>query len=637
MSAAVGSKPVEILIDPVPHGAGFLMGDALRLGQVMINLASNAIKFTDRGEVFVKITKTAELDSNNQIKIRFAVKDTGIGIDTQKLQGIFNAFAQADTSTTRTFGGTGLGLTISRRLVEMMGGTLQVESTPGQGSEFSFELPFELSEPVDTAIPEMKFQRILIADDQPTAREVIESTVRGLGWTVDVAENGRQAMEMFVQNHPVNPYDIVLFDWRMPEMDGLTALNKIKEMNLPVPPMMVMITAHDRSELIENDTQGIVDVVAHKPVTSSVIYNAVLEAKSRHGKLNISHVTDAKKDENRLKDFSILVVDDNEINRDVAERILIDEGASIMQAVDGEDALLILQTSEKPFDIVLMDVQMPVMDGYTATARIRKNPDLCHLPVIALTAGAMKSQREQALAAGMNGYISKPFNVDELVEMVLTLTSGSGDTSMFVEPSLADEADELTADPGDFDPLLQPDFKDGIEIWNDEKSLQKYLAKFVNEYSNWLDDIFEMDAEPASRHVHKIKGTAGSLGLKNLSIICGRAEQLLSQQLDARQELQDAQLCLKTAIAAISEYLPKIDMEPAEALQAFDVEQVQGMLENLRVALNDDDLDEAEVLLSQLNDSLGKQRTEPIRNAIDNFDVGEALQATQGLQQSLMA
>ena len=418
MSTMLGEKPIEMVISPVPSGCDEIKGDPLRLSQVLINLISNAIKFTEQGEVVVTISRLDQNETPNHVRLHFSVQDTGIGIPVEKQQQIFEAFSQSDNSTTRQYGGSGLGLTISQHLVKLMGGDLLLTSQVGIGSKFYFELDFEIT--AHSSMPEMLYQHILVADDNNIAREVLSKTAASLGWHVDAVDSGRKVVET-VSQITDKPYDVLLLDWRMPEGDGISAAATIRE-KYPetIAPIIIMVTAYDRELLREQPGSDIADALLNKPVTASSLYNAVADAKSRRKQLKM--ITKQLPDKLVLTGLRILIVDDSEINREVARQILCHHGAEVEVAIHGEEALNILKADPGAFDLVFMDVQMPVMDGYTATREIRAIPNLAQLPIVALTAGAYKVHQLAAFDSGMDEYISKPFDVDELLEVVCRLT-----------------------------------------------------------------------------------------------------------------------------------------------------------------------------------------------------------------------
>ncbi|BAL25605.1 response regulator [Azoarcus sp. KH32C] len=626
MSSAVGEKPVEVVVGPAPEGANFLKGDALRLGQVLINLAGNAIKFTNEGEVVVSVAQVAEDRSTGMVRLRFAVRDTGIGIAKDKQQAIFNAFTQGDSSTSRSFGGTGLGLAISRRLVELMGGELSVASEPGKGSEFAFEIALELSDPVGNATPAMMFQRVLVADDNATARVVLSATAASLGWSVEAVDSGKKAIAA-VANAGRNPYDVLLLDWRMPEVDGLAAATAIRR-NIREDgsaPIIIMVTAMDREQLREQPGSEQVDAVLTKPVTCSGLYNALLDAKSRRGELPIQEVP--RTGGQALAGRRILVVDDNEMNRDVAQQILVGEGAEVELAPEGSTALTMLQSHPEGFDLVLMDVQMPVMDGYETTRQIRATPSLAHLPVIALTAGAFKKQQLAAIESGMNDFVAKPFDVDELIATVQRYTGGGESAA----PGAARDAAASQA-------LL--DVQAGLRNWRDEAVYRDRLRSmdFVEEGQRIVEAIQAGDTSQAAFLAHRLRGSAGALALLQAAELAGAVEEQLREGRDDAGPIAELMSALKRTAAAIEDYLgeaieaatpgahaPAAGANPAEA---------RAILERVRAALDSDDPGRIEPLLPTLSTFIPADFMQQLRQCINAFDFRGAEALIQAFSES---
>ncbi|MFH1871082.1 MAG: response regulator [Pseudomonadota bacterium] len=627
MSSAVGDKRIEVVVSPAPEGGDFLIGDGLRLGQVLINLAGNAIKFTQAGEVVVSVRKVGPDDTANHARLRFSVRDTGIGIPKDKQDAIFNAFTQADTSTTRSFGGTGLGLTISRRLVELMGGTLLLNSEPGRGSEFAFEISFQTEDATTSAMPEMLHQRILIADDQASAREVLASTAESLGWDVNTVDSGTAAINM-VEQAVERPYDILLLDWRMPDVDGLRAAAEIRERAVADAPIIIMVTGFDRNQLMEQPGRAAADAILTKPVTSSSLYNAVLEAKSRRGQLPSTAMAVAAT--KRLSGLQVLVVDDSEINRDVAKRILEGEGAEIDVAEDGSLALTILNGRPNFFDVVLMDVQMPVMDGYTATRQIRATPSLAHLPVVALTAGAFKTHREAAFAAGVNDFVAKPFDVDELVGVVRRLANRSGNGTLD-GAAVADQPIDETLHA----PAVVIDVERGLAVWQEEVVYKQYLRKFARDYGSSLDDIPGLNPDDASRFAHKLKGAAGNLALMQVAAQAGDVEGILHEGGDPAGCFENLRAALVAAVESIEQYAGAGNSDAEQATGDVDLAKVAALLALTLKACNSDNPDGVEPLLIELDSLLPAEQRAPLRDAVQTFDFRGAEAATRALASSL--
>jgi len=553
MSTTLGEKTLELVIGPVPLGCDELKGDPLRLGQVLINLTSNAIKFTEHGEVLVTISRSDHNEADNHVRLRFSVTDTGIGIPIEKQQQIFEAFSQSDNSTTRQFGGSGLGLAISKQLVELMGGDLLLNSQTGVGSEFYFDLDFEIT--AHSSMPEMLYQRILVADDNKIAREVLSNTAANLGWNVDATDSGQKVVEM-VSKAKNKPYDVLLLDWRMPDGDGISAAATIRE-KFPEQsaPIIVMVTAYDRELLREQPGSNAADVLVNKPVTASSLYNAVAEAKSRREQLKVN-VSEAPSNF-ALEGIRILIVDDSEINREVARQILCYHGANVEVAIHGEEALTMLKADPEKFDVVLMDVQMPVMDGYTATREMKASPKLAQIPVVALTAGAYKIHQLAAFDSGMDEYISKPFDVDELLDVICRLTqkTNHSPTHKSSASSLNLSTQYLTHN----DTALLIDADQGLAKWRDLTTYYRYLKLFVADHAEDAKHINSaLNNENRSQVLeicHKLNGAASSLALLRLRQVTNDLEDALIENLDVTELAAMLESTLDRTSNAISEIL----------------------------------------------------------------------------------
>jgi two-component system sensor histidine kinase/response regulator len=413
-------KGLEIAYSVDPKLPKRMRGDPLRLGQILTNLVSNAVKFTEHGEVVVSIETATGSDGSDLV--RFSVSDTGIGLTADQIARLFKPFTQAAHDTARRYGGTGLGLAICKRLVEMMGGTIGVESTPGVGSTFYFFLPprtanDELST-LRLAAPRMmrmKGKRALIVDDNASARQILRDMVDGFGMEVDSASSGSQALEMLESAASRGmPFDIVLMDWRMPNLDGLETARLIREnQRLEHVPAVLMVTAYGREEVTRRAEQLGLQGVLIKPITESVMFNTLIdillpseaEVPDDEGTTTIEAARFAA-----LTGKRVLVVDDNAFNREVATDFLLAVGVIVETAVDGQDAIEKIQAGQ--FDAV-MDTHMPRKDGLTATRELRRDPRWAHLPIISLTAQARIEDQEASREAGMTAYLTKP--IDEIL------------------------------------------------------------------------------------------------------------------------------------------------------------------------------------------------------------------------------
>lgn len=421
------NKPVELLFDLDPLLPKVLVGDSMRLLQVLMNLTGNALKFTPRGHVITRLSLLTRTPTH--ATIRFAVSDTGIGIAENNLAHIFDVFAQAEAATTRQFGGSGLGLSICQRLLGLMGSKLHVESAVGLGSTFSFDLNIPTGpEPAAAATGSpVVATTALVIDDNPFAQAFIGKMLQSLGWAVDTARSGQQAIAMVTSRHSSGKaaYALIVTDWNMSGLDGWQTLEGIEKINpTGPPPIKLMVSAFGRDKLAERTPQEQARLNAYlvKPVTSEMLSEVV--SKALLGQSNVRSGPRTKTDKvKRLDGMRLLVVEDNLMNQLVAKELLGKEGAVIEIAGNGSLGLDALARTTQAFNAVLMDMQMPVMDGCTAARAIRTNPGHRHLPIIAMTANNTASDRQTCLDAGMNDHVGKPFDINYLVGVILKHTT----------------------------------------------------------------------------------------------------------------------------------------------------------------------------------------------------------------------
>lgn len=407
-------KGVELLLyAPVTAGL-MLKGDPLRLGQVLVNLLSNAVKFTSEGEIELGCEDVGERD--HRITLKFWVRDTGIGISKEQQEILFDAFAQADGSTTRKYGGTGLGLSISKHLVSMMGGKMQVQSEPGVGSVFSFTISFEIAEEAKIeplVMPEqLNSLRALVVDDNPTALQIYSTLMRDFHFEVDTAASGAEALYKLEKQET----DLLLIDWMMPEMDGREVIRTLDEMvadgRISKRPVVIMMTAYAAGPLAQEVEDANVFALLQKPFKASTLFDEIISAfAEKPYPATVAEITDNQSGGHK---GLVLLVEDNLINQQVASELLRSAGYEVDLADNGQIALEMVE--QRQYDAVLMDIQMPVMDGLTATRELRKKYDRETLPIIAMTAHAMSGDREKSLAAGMNAHITKPIMLNELFD-----------------------------------------------------------------------------------------------------------------------------------------------------------------------------------------------------------------------------
>ncbi|WP_284617892.1 PAS-domain containing protein [Aquabacterium humicola] len=525
VSANLGAKPVEVLFEVDAGLPEQLVGDDLRLQQVLVNLSGNAIKFTERGEVVISVRQRGR--SASAVRLEIAVRDTGIGIAPAQQQHIFNAFAQAEATTTRRFGGTGLGLSICQRLVALMGGEIRLDSTPGRGSRFSFEL--ELPVAAEAAPVAGQALHTLIVDDNPVAREVIAEQARALGWTVDVADSGAQALEQLdAMQRQGRAHDAIFVDWSMPGLDGWQTSRRIRERQQPgqAVPMLMMVTAHGRDKLAQRtrQEQTLLDGFLVKPVTASMLQDAVRDARTPGSGLPAP----ARPAEARLRGLRLLVVEDNLTNQQVAEDLLADEGAIVHLAADGEQGVAAVAAADPPYDAVLMDVQMPVMDGYAAAAAIRTTLGRTSLPIIAMTANAMPGDREASLVAGMNDHVGKPFDLDELVAVVLRHVGGAAAAPAQAARTRLPDALLQRAQALGVDLQQAVDRLSGKRaVWR--RSARSFAAELPGHRLQLAALLQRGERSEAARLLHTIKGVAATLGADALAACAADGEVRLGE------------------------------------------------------------------------------------------------------------
>ena len=612
MSVNVVNKNIEVIITPPGSPIDRLSGDALRLEQILINLSGNAMKFTSQGHVDVNIQVIAQ--SEQQVTLRFAVRDTGIGISPEKQGIIFESFSQVDASRDHRLGGTGLGLSISRRLVDLMGGDMGVISASGAGSEFWFTLSFDRDQDAALSSPEMVDLELLIAADNPVAREALRHCASALGWRACTVDSGEAALLNVSAHAADGRKKVIVLDWKMSGMDGLATARAIREVQsdtAPAPIIIMMVGAYSRGELLALPGSKLVDDVLSKPVTTSTLHDAVAKAEAAR----LGYGRAEKKlgpPGRRLEGLRILVVDDSDLNRDVALRIFTGEGGVVTLAEDGRQAVDWLQANSGEIDIVLMDVRMPVMDGYEATRLIHSIPELAYLPVIALTAGAFKAQEQSAGAAGMTGFISKPFNVDAAVALILK-HAGRGESPAWVAPP----ASLMVSAHQDLPGL---DLERGLAIWNDPDVYKQYLRKFARDYENSVQAIARCEPSAASSLAHKLAGAAGSLALTQVTALAKEADRVLSAGEESQGALAKLQAGLDRALVSIRVYLSADMMAEFFPTDPYDPVQAAVLLALVLEALETDDMGEVRPLLAKLHKMISPLPLAPLANAVENFD-----------------
>lgn len=533
MSANLGDKELELLFEIDPQAPLYLIGDSLRLKQVLLNLVSNAIKFTHEGEVTLSI-RMVKLTSQSAA-LAFSVSDTGIGISEEHQQLIFDGFSQAETSTTRKFGGTGLGLAICRQLVNLMGGDIRVQSRLGKGSVFSFTLELQLDEnhslSASTAYPlsqKLRNLKVLVVDDNKYAQAAIAGIARSFGWEVYIAASATAAITQ-LESPVTGRFDAIFMDYCMPGMDGLKACRRIRSMTLlEKRPLIIMMTAHGKNVLdkVGFNYKSILDGLLVKPVTASMLLDAVVNAQaSQSGGLDEDVSASDASASKPLLGLRLLLVEDNITNQQVATELLTRVGAKVEIVGGGRWAVAAVKKASPQFDLVLMDIQMPDMDGYTATREIRNTLGEKRLPIVAMTANAMASDRECCLMAGMNDHIGKPFDIKEVVATILQHTSGKEAPASVFNNSLPP-----------WQELIDAGLRIGLDVSAALKRFGSNMGAFrmavscfsveLSKVRDFLSDSALLSKAPSelSRALHTFRGIAATVGADDLARLTQQVE-----------------------------------------------------------------------------------------------------------------
>jgi PAS domain S-box-containing protein len=596
-------KGLELLFKRNPQVPTVLVGDPLRLGQILINLTNNAVKFTEQGEIVVEID-LQEKDAGQAV-VGFAVRDTGIGM-TRKQQGkLFQSFSQADSSTTRKYGGTGLGLAISKQLVELMGGEIGVDSEPGVGSTFHFTVRLGIGEGAHpktfSTVPDLQNLHAVVVDDNPTARDILRTYLESFTFRVDEAAN---ADELFrLMETAEEDYDLMVLDWLMPGMKGIEIASKVKtEIRPQKEPHIVMISGFSSGDVLDKPGGEHIDQFLTKPVSPSHLFDAVMAAFGvTSGRETRAHARQQFEMETLrpVQGAELLLVEDNEINQQVASELLEQAGFRIDIANHGQEAIDMLDA--KDYDGVLMDVQMPVMDGFTATALLRKDERFQDLPILAMTANATMEDRENSLAHGMNDHIAKPINPRVLFEALLKwLPHGNRDL-----PETYRQTDRSPDEPGLPD-LPGIDTEAGVaRMGGSVKSYWRLLQKFADNQADAIvqisDAVTRGNGELALRLAHTLKGVSGSIGADELQQIATAVESALKDDPTALPE--DLDRAARELDRIIGLFLKPNDVEGEKIGASDDLPAVLlPRLQQLLDKLEEYDSEAEDVLFSILDD-----------------------------------
>ncbi|MBV1777289.1 response regulator [Burkholderiaceae bacterium DAT-1] len=561
-------KEIEFLIDLPSDTPRQLRGDPLRLSQILINLINNAVKFTHKGgEIALRIRQT-QLDSQ-RVTLAFEVRDNGIGMTPAQQAQLFQPFTQADGSTTRKYGGTGLGLSICRKLADLMGGAISVTSEAGKGSDFVLSLPFDLmpATPPDWQTSgQMRNKRVLVVDDNPSARFVLESMLKASGASVTSVSSGPEAIQAVI--HSTQPFDAVLCDWQMPEMDGFEVERKIREIQTDGRKhTFILVTAYGREEIAEQARHQEVDAILYKPVSEHALFQALL-GQHTDTQTHAAQVASIRPPARKFANARVLLAEDNEINQQIACELLASRGIAVDVAQDGLEA--VRMASQQPADryaLILMDLQMPNLDGYGATVEIRKLASLAHVPIVALTAHAIGEVRDRCLAGGMQDYLTKPIQPDELFVLLDRWIEQEKPNKMITAPSTVQPQQTISEDVV-LDHFTHIDTSVGMRYMGGKRTLYiRLLKRFLNGEANLCEELRAFVSlgsfEDAQRRIHTVKGLAASMGVLHIQPSAEQLEHTLGLAIqgvehgDIEALIADLDIKLQPVIEELRQRLPE--------------------------------------------------------------------------------
>ncbi|MEQ1530602.1 MAG: response regulator, partial [Methylococcales bacterium] len=628
-----------------------LIGDQLRLSQILVNLISNAIKFTAAGEVFVSCE--AELLDKDQVELKFTIKDTGIGISPAALARLFNPFNQADGSTTRKFGGTGLGLSISKRLVEMMGGKIWVESRENKGSIFRFSCMLRKSnhgQAMGRVLPEqLNDARVLIVDDHSVARQIMREILAGLPFNkLDFAASGEEALKIIRDADQHTPYSLILTDWKMPGMDGTELARIVKNDDTILhKPSMILVTAYSSDELHAQMSEPEIDGFIDKPISKSLLIDNFIRIFSNTApESSQPEVSGALP---QLKGIKVLMAEDNEINQEIAAKQMRMIGIEADIVSNGQAAIELLhKAGPDGYAVILMDLQMPILDGYETTKLIRRDRQYDHVPIIAMTAHVLNEEKEQCLRIGMNDHIAKPLapavfyerlaywaqNRQSASDHKLPTKSQLTFTDNLQKAGVEQESEQNCAA---FEQLQAVDGVAGLNVSEGLSHLQNnsvfYLAmlrRFIATQTDFLDRVVsayhKKDLSSAYRHAHTIKGTSATLSIRNLARIAEDLTLLLRQEPVIEinfnallNEFQSEFSALHKALDALNQSKPRHSVELLNN-RAPPLKEIARLL----LAMDADAVDLFTSFLPEIEFSLGKEVFESLSEAIYAYNLEKA-------------
>jgi len=654
ISLQAEEKGLELIFRVAPNVPETLSGDPLRLGQVLINLASNAVKFTEKGEIYVAVDVAYDLDIDKEesISLRFTVEDTGIGMSQKQVIGLFKAFSQADSSITRKYGGTGLGLAISKKLVQLMGGVIQVKSTEQVGSRFQFTASFPVVKRAEKAreLSEDSL-RVMVVEENQRVTDVLKEYLEYAGISMLAETNGRDAIRTLGNCHESKPVDLVVVDWRLKGLDGIETARLIKyDPDFQKLPVLLLVSAYGREEIIRNARGARINGFLAKPVGQQQLLEGIQQAiqkqdvKKQAGSKN-SRIPLADKTRSSIAGAHVLLVEDNLINQEVAIGILDQMGVKVEVANNGQEALDKLHAGMQQFDAVLMDLQMPVLDGIEATKRLRSDKRFDQLPIIAMTAHALTKDRESCYEAGMNAHTAKPINPENLLKELSYWIQRDNDDRTPMPPRTNGQSKDIAV----------PSQLVGIDIENASSKVGGNLALILRLLKRFHEDFEDVarrimsaynsgNHEVAARLTHNVKGVSGNVGAHGLCEIAGKLETAIESgdKQEFLQTLASFSHALEEVIDSIKslEESNQPDESPPGASDDREIhkEIIEPLVKSIAVLVNENSF-EADIKVGELKSELAYT---PLQNdamhleqQINDFDYDGAKDTLERLAKAL--
>ncbi|MDO6569258.1 response regulator [Alteromonas sp. 1_MG-2023] len=636
ISFKADEKEIELYFDIADDVPKTFIGDPLRLGQILLNLGNNAVKFSkENGEIIVGI-KLISMHRGHTC-IEFCITDNGIGMTPDQKAKLFQSFSQADSSITRKYGGTGLGLAISKDLVELMGGKIWVESQIDKGSKFFFTVNLGYRETdIKTVQHRVKpHLNVLVVDDSETAREVLHSQLTSFGIQHQLVSSGGEAISVLEQQQHIQPFDLILMDWKMPVMDGLETVARIRRTSsITYQPKIIMVTAFNSRDMEEESNDLDIEIALTKPVTASTLLNAVSRSVglSKVANTTLKNATDYESLIQALGGLHLLVVEDNDLNQELACELLHAVDIQTTLAENGEVALSLLETLR--FDGVLMDCQMPVMDGYTATKEIRKRLQFQQLPIIAMTANVMHDDIAKVHACGMNAHIAKPININTMYNTLMRILA----------PTEVHASNEISAPVKvDFpvETLDGIDIKKGLSSSNYNGDLyQKHLLKFAEKYRQFANTLSQSSEDRSevnvTRKIHTLKGLAGSIGAQKLYHDAESLEFAYSKNIGTKKAMATMLDSLAHVILSIDSAANKLNSTNNHIDSNIDLNTFKATLAQLNDLLDDYDTEAVSIVEELIKNTTGlsphlMDELQNIEKALRLYDFESAITHTSAL------